>query len=57
MGWACLAAPDETPGGSCEIEASRAFVLAGDFSPGANLIAPDRRVLKPGAEAALQVLR
>jgi hypothetical protein len=57
MGWACLPAPDAKAGGSCEIEASRAFVLTEDYRPGANLIAPERHVLKPGTEAALQVLR
>jgi hypothetical protein len=54
MGWACLAAPDAQPGGSCEIEASRAFVLTDGYRPGANLVSPGRFVLKPGAEAALK---
>jgi hypothetical protein len=54
VGWACFAAPDADTGGSCEIEASRAFSLSRDFSPGANLIAPRRFVLKPGGEAKLK---
>ena len=54
-GWACLAAPDAEPRGSCEVEASRAFVLTGDFTPGANLVRPGRFVLKPGGEAKLDL--
>jgi hypothetical protein len=53
IGWACLAAPDAERGGSCEIEASRAFVLTGAYRPGANLVLPGRLVMKPGGEAAL----
>jgi hypothetical protein len=54
IGWACLAAPDAERGGSCEIEASRAFVLTGAYRPGTNLVLPGRFVLKPGGEAALE---
>jgi hypothetical protein len=54
VGWMCLAAPEAEPGGSCEIEASRAFALTGDYRPGANLIAPRRFELKPGAEVTLE---
>jgi hypothetical protein len=53
MGWACLAAPDAEAGGSCEIEASRAFSLTREYRPGANLVAPGRFTLKPGGEARL----
>jgi hypothetical protein len=53
MGWACLAAPDAKPGGSCEIEASRAFVLTDGDAPGPNLVLPGRFVVKPGEEATL----
>jgi hypothetical protein len=53
IGWACLPAPDAEPGGSCEIEASRAFVLTDAYRPGASLVLPGRFVLKPGGEARL----
>jgi hypothetical protein len=53
LGWACFAPPDAEAGGSCEIEASRAFSLSRDFRPGANLVAPGRFVLRPGGEAKL----
>ena len=53
VGWACLAAPDAEAGGSCEIEASRAFSLTREYRPGANLVAPGRFTLKPGGEARL----
>ena len=53
IGWACLAAPDQKPVGSCEIEATRAFVLTRDFRPGSNLVAPARFVLDAGGEARL----
>jgi hypothetical protein len=56
-GWACLAAPDAKPGGSCDIEASRAFVLTKDYVPGPNLITPGRFILKPGGEATLELSR
>jgi len=52
-GWACLAAPEATGGGSCEIEATRVFALTGQFLPGPNLVVPGRFVLRPGAEAKL----
>ena len=52
-GWACLAAPEATGGGSCEIEATRAFALTGQFLPGPNLVVPGRFALRPGAEATL----
>ena len=52
VGWACLADPEAAPGGSCEIEATRAFALDGEYTPGANLVAaPGRYVLKTGEEA------
>jgi hypothetical protein len=54
VGWTCLAAPDADAGGSCEIDASRAFSLSRDFGTGANLIAPGRFVLRPGGEARLE---
>ena len=53
-GWACLAAPDAEAGGSCEIEATRAFTLTKDYGPGANLVTAGRFVLKPGGEAKLE---
>jgi len=53
MGWTCLAAPDAEGVGSCEVEASRAFVLTREYRPGANLVAPGRFVLTPGGEATL----
>ena len=53
VGWACLAAPDAKPGGSCEIEATRAFALSGEYRPGVNLVTPGRFVLEPGGEARL----
>jgi len=55
IGWACLPAPAAEPGGSCEIEASRAFVLTDGYTPGPNLVSPGRFVVKPGEEAALQL--
>ena len=51
VGWACLAASDAEAGGSCEIDAFRAFALTGAYRPGANLVVPGRFVLKPGGEA------
>ena len=54
VGWACLAAPDAGPGGSCEIEASRAFVLTAAYRPGANFVVPGRFVLKAGEERGLE---
>ena len=55
-GWACLADPDAPAGGSCEIEATRAFALDGDYTPGANLVAsPGRHVLKAGGEARVDL--
>jgi len=56
-GWACLAAPGEEPGGSCEIETTRAFALTAAFRPGANLIVPARFMLKPGDESSLSLAR
>jgi hypothetical protein len=53
MGWACLPEPEAKVGGSCAIEATRAFALTDALAPGANLAAPGRFVLKAGAEAAL----
>jgi hypothetical protein len=53
MGWSCLADPEAEVGGSCEIEATRAFGLTDALAPGANLAAPGRFVLKAGAEATL----
>jgi hypothetical protein len=53
VGWACLAEPEAETGGSCEIEATRAFDLTDGLAPGANLAAPGRFVLKPGGEATL----
>jgi hypothetical protein len=55
VGWACLAVPDAKPGGSCEIEATRAFTLTSGYGPGANLVIPERFVLKPGGEAKLDL--
>jgi hypothetical protein len=52
-GWACLAAPGEKAGGSCEIEATRTFALTPDYRPGDNMVAPGRFALKPGGEATL----
>jgi hypothetical protein len=56
VGWACLAAPDAEAGGSCEIEASRAFALTREYRPGANLVAPGRFTLKPGGEGRLTLV-
>jgi hypothetical protein len=53
MGWACLAAPDAQPVGSCEIEASRAFVLTDAYAPGPDLISPGRFVVSPGRDVTL----
>ena len=53
VGWACLPEPEAASGGSCEIEATRAFVLTDALAPGANLIARGRFALTPGSEAAL----
>jgi len=53
LGWACLPAPDVKAGGSCEIEASRAFPLTREYRPGTNLVAPGRFMLKTGGEARL----
>jgi hypothetical protein len=54
IGWACIADPEAQPaGGSCEIEATRAFGLTDALATGANLAAPGRFVLNPGDEAAL----
>lgn len=54
-GWACLPAPDEKAGGSCEIEASRAFVLTPGYRPGGNLVLPARFTLKAGGEGRLRL--
>jgi len=56
IGWECLAAPDAEAGGSCEIEATRAFSLTREYRPGANLVAPGRFTLKPGGEARLSLV-
>jgi hypothetical protein len=53
MGWACLPEPEAEKGGSCEIEATRAFGLTDALAPGANLAAAGRFVLKTGGEATL----
>jgi hypothetical protein len=53
LGWACLAAPEAEAGGSCDIDATRAFALTDQFVPGPNLVVPGRFVLRPGAEARL----
>ncbi len=53
FGWTCLAAPDEKSRGSCDIEATRAFVLTEDDRPGPTLVAPERFVLRAGGEARL----
>jgi hypothetical protein len=55
LGWACLPEPDAAPGGSCEIEATRAFVLGDDFRPGRNLIAAARLTLAVAGEASLAI--
>jgi hypothetical protein len=57
VGWACLAAPGASKGGSCEIEATRAFLLTDAYRPGANLIAPIHFVLEAGDEVGLSAVR
>jgi hypothetical protein len=54
IGWACLTPAGEPPGGSCEIDATRAFVLGPDDTPGPNLVTPTRFTLRTGEEAALR---
>ena len=55
-GWACLEDPESPAGGSCQIEATRAFALDGEHKPGANLVAsPGRYFLKAGEEATVEV--
>jgi len=53
VGWACFPPSAEQTGGSCEIDATRAFVLTKDFKPGPNLIAPVKLVLEVGDEVGL----
>ena len=52
MGWACLAAPDETGEGTCDIEATRAFVLGADYRPGVDLAVPSVFHLAAGGVAS-----
>jgi hypothetical protein len=54
IGWACLTPAGERAGGSCEIDATRAFVLGTDDTPGPNLVTPARFILRAGDDAVLR---
>jgi hypothetical protein len=53
-GWACLTPAGEQAGGTCEIDATRVFVMGTDDTPGPNLVTPARFILRAGEEAALR---
>ena len=54
IGWTCLTPAGERAGGSCEINATRAFVLGTNDTPGPNLVTPARFILRAGDEAVLR---
>jgi len=54
IGFACLMPAGEQAGGSCQIDATRAFVLGTNNTPGPNLVTPARFILQAGDEATLR---
>ena len=48
IAWECLPLPGRAPRGHCEIQASRAFTLGDDYTPGSNLVSATALRLRAG---------
>jgi hypothetical protein len=56
-GWTCSKATGDGPAGTCVVEATRAFALGIDWTPGVNLVEPKRMELRTGEEGSLTVAK
>lgn len=54
VAWECVPIPGKGAQGRCEIEATRAFVLTGDYTPGPNLVSITSLRLKSGEMGEVQ---